>query len=118
MPSRSKRKGTGFERELVQEAQAAGLDAFRCWGSDGRSRGYHKDVDLVVAGSVTVQAKRRAKLPAWLKPSDSVNATIVREDRGSAYVILPYEQWLLLLKRGFIMRSKGSALHESQRDES
>lgn len=35
MPNKSKRKGNGFERELVQQAQRVGLPAQRCWGPKG-----------------------------------------------------------------------------------
>ena len=101
MPSRSKRKGSNFERELVREAQAAGLQAYRCWGSDGRSRGYAKDVDLVLqedsARPVKLQSKRRARLPAWLNLS-KVDGVVLRQDHDEALVVIRWRWFLELMK--------------------
>lgn len=97
MPNRSKRKGTGFERELVNEAISAGIPAYRCWGSDGRSRGHDKDVDLVLRGSIKLQTKRRAKLPDWLGLSDKVDGVVLRQDHGAAVVVIEWEWFLRLL---------------------
>lgn len=98
MPNKSKRKGTSFERELVQQAQFTGLEACRCWGSDGRSRGLSKDVDLVLAGTVKLQAKRKANLPDWLGLTDNVDGVVLREDRGETFVVLRWTDYLVLLK--------------------
>jgi hypothetical protein len=98
MPNKSKRKGNSFERELVQQAQAAGLDGYRCWGSDGRSRGLGKDVDLVLTGAVKLQAKRKAKLPEWLGLTNGVDGVVLRQDHGEAVVVLRWADYLALLK--------------------
>lgn len=93
----SKRKGTAYEREVVDEALSKGLAAERAWGSNGESLGHHSEVDLVVDG-YKVQAKRRKALPAYLKPSQHVDWQVVREDRGISYVVMPLGDCLDLVK--------------------
>ena len=97
MGNSSKAKGTGYERELVQQALAAGLDAKRAWGSNGESLGLDSEVDLVVEG-FTVQAKRRKMVPEYLKPSPRVDMQAIREDRGRTLVVVDYFDLLDLLK--------------------
>ncbi len=100
----SKRKGTAYERELVDQAKARGLEAKRAWGSNGASLGLLPEVDLVVAGQ-PIQAKRRARFPKWfkvvldnapvrtadiptyLKIPAGCNAVVCREDGGKSYAI-------------------------------
>ena len=93
-PSRA--KGTSYERELVNQAALAGQCAERAWGSDGRSRGWAEGVDLHINGC-RVQAKRRKKLPAFLKPPEGADVVAFREDRGSSYAMLTWEDFLPLL---------------------
>tara|TARA_Y100001963_G_scaffold66303_1_gene92414 strand:- start:1351 stop:1686 length:336 start_codon:yes stop_codon:yes gene_type:complete len=94
MPSPSKQKGNRYERELVNSAKRVGLEAKRSWGSDGRSLGLHEEVDLVVE-DWTIQAKIRKRIAKWVKPSDFIDAQIVRENNGESFVIMRYEDWLL-----------------------
>tara|TARA_R100000458_G_C8227775_1_gene210331 strand:+ start:142 stop:480 length:339 start_codon:yes stop_codon:yes gene_type:complete len=94
----SKRKGNAFEREIVSQARELGLPAKRAWGSDGRSLGENPEVDLVV-DTIKIQAKRRAAIPAWLRPSEHVDAHAFREDRGEAFVMIPLWDYLQLLKQ-------------------
>lgn len=89
----SKRKGNGFEREVVKLAQAYGLDAERARGSDGRSLGHAETVDLVVEG-YTIQAKRRKAIPKWLAIAPEFDAVVTRPDGGGALIVLPLEDWL------------------------
>ena len=96
MGKRERRKGLRYERELVQQLSTAGINARRMWGSDGRSAGLGREVDLVVEG-LTAQARRRARIPAWLKCDTDVVFT--REDRGETYVIMPLEVFVKLLKK-------------------
>ena len=97
MPSPSKQKGNRYERELVNSAKQLGLEAKRSWGSDGRSLGLHEEVDLVVE-DWTIQAKIRKAIAKWVKPSDFIDAQVVRENNGKSYVIMRFEDWLLELK--------------------
>ena len=93
----SKRKGNGFERELVNQAVASGIDAKRAYASNGESLGMHAEVDLVVAGQ-KIQAKRRKKVPVIFRPSDQVDATAIREDHGETFVLIRWFDYLDLIK--------------------
>ena len=97
MPNRSKQKGTRYESELVKQAEAIGLEAKRAWGSNGEAFGLHSEVDCLVDGW-KIQAKRRAKLPAYLKPHKEVDVTVFREDHGESRVMLLWLDWLDFLK--------------------
>ena len=44
----SKVKGNNYERELVKEAQAKGLEAERAYASNGKALGECEEVDLIV----------------------------------------------------------------------
>ena len=93
----SKRKGNTYERELVKQALASGLESKRAYASNGEALGWHATVDLLV-GSERVQAKRRKALAAWMRPTEHVDAVAVREDRGETLVVLTWWKYLDLLK--------------------
>jgi len=97
----SKVKGNAYERELVQQAQEAGLEAERAWGSNGRALGFHEEVDCVlhVSENLTfkVQAKRRKKLADYIKPSVFVDLQLIREDRGESLAVIRYKDLLEIL---------------------
>jgi len=93
----SKRKGNGFERELVQLATASGLEAKRAYGSNGEALGHHAEVDLLIADR-KIQAKRRKSLAKFLLPSEHVDAVIFRADNSPAMVLLTLWEYLDLLK--------------------
>jgi len=95
----SKRKGNAYERELVNQAREAGLPAERAYASNGRALGEHEEVDCKIAGQ-RIQAKRRAKIAAWIKPAGNhVDAQAVRENGGETFVILRYADYLAMLKK-------------------
>ena len=96
MPSKSKQKGNGFEREIVQDALDLGLKAQRAWGSNGQSLGMHEEVDVLLEG-YKVQCKRRKKLSEIVKPNENVDIQIFREDRGTTMAMIPYELLLSFL---------------------
>ena len=93
-----RRKGFGYEREVVNAAKDAGLYARRAYGSDGRSMGLHSEVDLIV-GELNLQAKRTAKVATKYRPTEHVDGVVFREDRGRSFVMLPLETLFKLLKR-------------------
>lgn len=96
---KSIRKGKSFEYECVQVAKKAfDLEAKRAWGSDGRSIGHVKEVDLVVQG-VRIQAKRRAKIAQDYQVPPGCDAVVFREDNGATHILLTYRDYLALLKR-------------------
>lgn len=94
----SKRKGNTFEREVVTQAKDLGLDAVRAYASNGMSFGEAEDVDVKIAG-YKGQCKRRKRIAKWLKPPDSCDIALVREDRGETYVIMAYDDFLTLIRK-------------------
>jgi Holliday junction resolvase len=100
MPHKNKIRGNNLERELVNSAKEAGLSAKRAYASDGRSLGKSEKVDVMVE-EYTIQAKRRKKVAQWLYPDfhgDDVYAVATRMDRKEPLIIIPYKEWLKLIK--------------------
>jgi len=95
----SKRKGSGFERELVNEAVACGLEAERAWGSNGRALGEGEAVDLLVRG-MRLQAKRRARVAEYLAIPDGADGVVFRQDRGETLVLMRWGDLLGKLAGG------------------
>ncbi len=93
----SKTKGNGFERELVDEAKALGLEAKRAYASNGIALGQAETVDLMV-GTCRIQAKRRKKIAADFKVPVGADVVVFREDRGETFVLLRWETFLEKLK--------------------
>jgi len=100
MPHASKRKGDRFERELVNAAEAAGVPGQRAYMSNGRALGESKNVDLALGlqGEWRVQAKRRKSIAQYLKPPEGADVVAVREDRGEPLVVLPFSDFLDLIR--------------------
>lgn len=93
----SKRKGTGYENELVKKLIEAGFsNVKRAWGSDGRSLGLEPDVDIVVE-DYKIQAKRRKVIPKWLRMGNC-DLVMFREDRGITFVMMTFDDWVRCLK--------------------
>ena len=92
----SKRKGNAFERELVNQAKTAGIEAQRAYASNGQSLGLSADVDAVIGG-YAVQAKRRAKIAEFMLPSGGADIQVIRGDRQPAMVVMRYDEFLKLL---------------------
>lgn len=97
MASKSKQKGNGFEREIVEQAKEQGIEAVRAWGSNGRALGHHEEVDCIIAG-YKVQAKRRAKIADYMVPNENVDVQVIRADRGKSLAVIPYDFFLSLVK--------------------
>ena len=89
----SKVKGNTFEREVVRLFESYDVECKRAWGSNGQSLGLHEEVDCLAQGDLRIQAKRRKKIAQWLKPSEVVDAVVVREDRGETYIIIRLEEF-------------------------
>ena len=119
-----KQKGNRIERECVNLAKGYGFKSKRAWGSDGRSLGWHEEVDMVVdlpnyqireemvtsEGSHVVvdeipeqtykfQVKGRKAIADYLKPCEHVYGQILKEDRQEALVTIRYKDLLDLFKR-------------------
>lgn len=103
MPHPSRRKGFRFEAELVRDFQEAGHRAERAYASNGQSlctdRGERctDDVDVLVNGSLRIQAKRRKAIADYIKPPAGADVTALREDRGQTYVVVPLPMLIDLL---------------------
>jgi len=97
------RKGKRYEREVVHEAEAAGLRAERAYASNGRALGEADAVDVTVEapGGQTwlAQCKRRKSVAGYLAPPEGADVTVIREDRGESLVVLPLDRFLSLLNR-------------------
>ena len=94
MAKKSKDKGNRFEREIVNTCKDAGLDAKRAWGSNGRSLGWHEEVDVLLGKTFKIQAKCRKKLADFLLPTDHVDAVVCKQDRGETLIILRFDDWV------------------------
>tara|TARA_R100001594_G_scaffold21712_2_gene41889 strand:- start:17475 stop:17849 length:375 start_codon:yes stop_codon:yes gene_type:complete len=97
---KNKIRGNNLERECVNVAKEEGLSAKRAYASDGRALGKSEQVDCLVE-SYTIQAKRKKKVAQWLYPdfhNEDVNVVVTRMDRKEALAILPYKEWIRLIK--------------------
>ena len=92
----SKVKGNKFERDVVNKAKEFGLDSKRAYASNGESLGMHAEVDLIIE-DYKIQAKIRKSIASYLLPNENVDAQVIREDRGEAYIVLRLEDWLELI---------------------
>ena len=98
MPNKNAERGKRVERYIVDRAEKRGIEAMRAWGSDGRSMGLDREVDVVLGPKpITVQVKMREKLAKYLYPPKHVDVTIVKTDRREPLVIMPLEMFLDLL---------------------
>lgn len=98
MPSKSKAKGNRFEYLIRDMTQGINLKCIRAWGSDGRSLGWHEEVDLLIEDTIKVQAKCRKSIANWMLPSDEVDIQVIKEDRGTPLVVESYDTWINRIK--------------------
>lgn len=98
MASPSKRKGNNYERELVNSAKEAGIDAKRAYASNGQSLGQHEEVDCLIGG-FKVQAKRRKSVASHFVPTEHVDCVALRPDHGETLVVMRWGDWLKLLPK-------------------
>jgi Holliday junction resolvase len=97
MPSRNARRGSNFEREIVNLAREAGFRAERAFGSNGKALGEVEQVDLKI-NSFRVQAKRRKKLAEYLQVPEGADGVVFKQDRRPALALIPFATLLELLK--------------------
>lgn len=97
MSSASKRKGSSFEREVVNRARAAGITAKRAYASNGLSIGEAENVDVLI-GRYRGQCKIRKRLSSVIKVEENNDVQIIREDRGKTYVVMELDNFLNLIK--------------------
>ena len=106
MSSPSKVKGNTFEWEVVNQAKDYGLKSIRAYASNGISLGEAEDVDVKIE-NLKGQCKRRKRIARWLKPPESCDIALVREDRGETYVIIEYDNFLEIVAYMKEMRNNG-----------
>ena len=106
-----KQKGNRIERECVNLAKGFGFESRRAWGSDGRSLGWHEEVDMVIetpdhvdpdcelTNPYKFQVKGRKAIADYLKPCEHVYGQILKEDRKEALVVIRYQDLLTLFKK-------------------
>lgn len=82
----------------MRAAIDAGLPARRMWGSDGRSAGYSKEVDVVIA-NWPFQCKRRTSVASYIKPDEHIAGQIIRGEREKPLIVLRLSDFLELLKQ-------------------
>lgn len=94
-------KGSRIERARVQEAVDCALNAERTWGSDGRSAGLAKEVDIIIkVGGVrwTFQSKGMKKMAKIFNLMDNhVDGIIMTPDRQEPVVTIRWATFLQLL---------------------
>ena len=101
----SKIKGNKFERDCCKLAETFEIPSKRAWGSDGRSMGLHQEVDIVIGDKkykdeCNCQCKIRKRLPDYIFPKTNVvDCHLIREDRGDAYIVMRYEDYLAEMRR-------------------
>tara|TARA_R100000329_G_C7563301_1_gene199262 strand:+ start:247 stop:573 length:327 start_codon:yes stop_codon:yes gene_type:complete len=98
-----KQKGNRIERECVNLAKGYGFESRRAWGSDGRSLGWHEEVDMTIdipkiKKLFKFQVKGRKSIADYLKPCEEVYGQILKEDRREPLVTIRYKDLLELLK--------------------
>ena len=86
-------------------AESYGLKAKRAWGSDGRSMGLHKDVDVLIEDTIKIQVKKRKKFPDWIGISDYVDYNVIQTDYKPPMIIIPLDEYLQLIKERDNVRS-------------
>ena len=89
-----KQKGNRFEREIVRLCEIWDIFCKRAWGSNGEALGMHAEVDCLIGDDYKVQAKVRKRLPAYLIPSEEVDAVVFKQDRGEVLMLVRFEDWL------------------------
>jgi len=100
-----KQKGNRIERECVNLAKGFGFESRRAWGSDGRSLGWHEEVDMTIDlpcknndNPYKFQVKGRKAIADYLKPCEHVYGQILKEDRHEPLVTIRYKDLLTLFK--------------------
>lgn len=99
MSSKSKVKGTVFEREIVNYLKARDVDAKRAYASNGESLpGCTAEVDVLADNKWKIQAKRRKRVADFMQPPEGTNVAMIRQDRGKTLVVMFLDEWTKLIK--------------------
>lgn len=95
----SKRKGSGFEREIVQHLKARGFAAERVPLSGGAGGSYTGDIAVVIHGAIRkleckIRTREFSRLYGYLGNNFAV---VVRDKRTPPLVIMDLDRWLELI---------------------
>jgi Holliday junction resolvase len=104
----SKRKGNGFEREVVSAfAERTGWTAERAYASNGKALGKDETVDVLATfllaselhPQLAIQCKRRKAVAEWMQCNEHQYAIVYRADGKPAYIAMPLSVFLDLIER-------------------
>ena len=99
MPSKNKARGNRLERLVVNQAKEVGISAIRAYASNGLSLGEAEDVDVKI-GEFRGQCKMRKKIASFMKPPESCDIALIKEDREETLVVMKYDMFLnMMLKQ-------------------
>ena len=102
MSSKERVKGNRVEREVVSELVGANIKSQRAWGSDGRSLGFHSEVDciaLINDKDFRIQVKARKSIGKLYQPdTDKVDCHVVKMDRRKPVIIMELEKFIEIYK--------------------
>lgn len=93
MGSKSRRKGSEFEREIVNAFKKAGIFAER--RAPMQANAYSDDADVVADGVGRIEAKRRTRgFKIIYDALDGVDAVVIRDDRKPALIVFDLESYI------------------------
>lgn len=95
MSHRNVSRGREHESEVVERGKELGIEGHRCWSSDGRSRGYPREVDVCLDGDIFIQCKRSKNLSNYI--TDFNDILLAQEGWDYQFVVLSNEvfwKWL------------------------
>ena len=103
----SKRKGNGFEREVVNAfIERPGWTAERAYASNGKALGKDETVDVLATFfwddfllDLAIQCKRRKAVASWLECNQHQEAIVYRADGKPAYIAMPLSVFLDWVER-------------------
>jgi len=80
----------------VNEAKSLGIKAIRAYASNGLSLGEAEDVDVKI-GTFKGQCKMRKKIASFMKPPESCDIALIKEDREETLVVIRYQDFLNMI---------------------
>ena len=98
MPNKNKARGNRLERLVVNQAKEVGLEAVRAYASNGLALGEAEDVDVKIE-EFRGQCKMRKRIASHMKPPESCEIALIKEDREETLVVMRYSEWLKLIKQ-------------------
>jgi Holliday junction resolvase len=100
LSSPSKRKGSGYELEIVKAHQALGIEATKTPLSGALGGKYAGDVQI--AGYICECKRRRKNFTTLYKAvhqGSGADIVFVRDDTQETLVVLPWQTWKVILEQ-------------------